>query len=93
MDSMIKTNSECECKNWASDGRLPMLSHHYKCQNYSPIFEMTKIIKDLIIGIESWGAEEDGVYGECFEAYKRAKVAMGQFDFIEDETEIAPGAH
>jgi len=84
---------ECECKNWASDGRLPLLSHHRKCEAYMPVTELMEIISGLLRGIESWGAEEDGIYGGCFDAYKRAKVAMGQFDFMEDETERAPGVH
>jgi hypothetical protein len=73
---------ECDCKNWASDGRLPLLSHHHRCKNYNPIKELMKIISDLLVGIEEWGAEEDGI--ACFDAYKRAKVAMGQFNFKDD---------
>jgi hypothetical protein len=83
MKQKLNDNKECECRDWATDGRIPLLSHHYKCDNYSPVNELTEIIKDLLKGIESWAAEEDGVY--CFDAYKKAKVAMGQFNFIEEK--------
>lgn len=81
----IETNenkTECECKNWANDGRLPLLNHHPRCQHYSPISEMTVLIKDLLIGIEKWGSEEDGIPDEIYDAYTKAKMAMGQLDFL-----------
>jgi hypothetical protein len=40
------------------------------------------IIEELIKGIESWAADEDGVHDDCYEAYRRAKCAMGQYDFL-----------
>ncbi len=84
---------ECEygCENWASNGMLPLLSHHSKCPNYNPTSELIKIVTDLLKGIESWASGEDGIPDECFDAYKRAKVAMGQFDVITGETKRAPG--
>ena len=77
---------ECECKGWACDGLIPLLSHHFKCEHYKPVSELMEIITSLIRGIEAWGGEEDGIPDFCFDAYKRAKVAIGQFDFMKDET-------
>ena len=69
-----------------------MLPHHPKCPNCNTTKELIKIISNLLKAIEYWGSEEDGIPDECWDAYKLAKVAMGQFDFITGETERAPGA-
>lgn len=76
------TTHECDCKNWAFDGIVPMLSHHRRCTSYSPVSELTEMLKELVKGIESWGGEEDGIYEGVYEAYKKAKIALGQFDFL-----------
>jgi len=73
---------ECECKNWCSDGVPPLLKHNRKCPQYSPVTEMLEIITDLVRGVQDWAAEEDGVHPECWEAYSRAKICIGQFDHI-----------
>jgi len=74
----------CECANWARDGSLPILSHHHRCEHYRPIPELVEIIQNLIKGIESWGSEEDGIYDGCWVAYEKAKIIVGQYDFIKD---------
>ncbi|MCB1771607.1 MAG: hypothetical protein KDJ31_18210, partial [Candidatus Competibacteraceae bacterium] len=37
------------------------------------------LIYDLVRGIESWAADEDGVHDECWKAYERAKQALGEW--------------
>lgn len=76
-------NEPCECKNWATLGIVPLLSHHPRCSKYRPVADLMEIVKGLLAGIESWAADEDGIHDDCFEAYKKAKIALGQFDFVE----------
>lgn len=85
LEDIQKGFIECECKNWASDGSLPLLNHHHRCEKYKPVLELIDIVKGLIDGIEAWGAEEDGIPADVWETYKRAKVAMGQFDFLKGD--------
>ena len=71
---------DCECKNWArTDGW--MTEHHPGCPKYDLKGDVMKIITALVRGIECWAADEDGVHDDCWEAYKRAKVSIGEFDF------------
>ena len=74
---------DCECKNWCSDGSLPLTTHHKKCEHYNPVKDLMEAMAALIKGIECWASDEDGVHPECFDAYKRCKGMLGQFDFKE----------
>lgn len=77
----------CECVNWArSDPGMFLTEHHPRCEKYDPIGDAIKIIQGLVRGIECWARDEDGVHGECWEAYKRAKVSLGHFDVLKKES-------
>jgi len=80
-------NLKCECENWCSHGIPPILKHHHKCPKYSPVGEMLEIITDLVWGIQYWASDEDGVHPECWKAYSRAKICIGQFDHIKKQIE------
>jgi hypothetical protein len=84
---LVLENNEqdCECKNWASYGIPPFLSHHERCKKYDPARDYVEIVNSLIMGIESWSTDCDGIHPDIYDAYKKAKVSLGQFDFIKKE--------
>jgi hypothetical protein len=79
--------TDCECVHWASvrnDIRL-LTGHHESCPNLpDPVRVAKDLIRDLIRGIEAWAADEDGVHDEVWEAYKRGKAVIGEFDWKEE---------
>jgi hypothetical protein len=76
----------CECANWTSrrlDIRL-LTNHHESCPKGDVMGSAKSLIRALVKGLEAWGAEEDGIYPEAWEAYKRGKAVIGEFDWKED---------
>ena len=77
-------STECECFTWArTDKGMFLTEHHPNCKNYDPVKDAKEIISNLLAGVEEWANDEDGVHPECWEAYKRAKYSLGQFDVNE----------
>jgi hypothetical protein len=76
----------CECANWTSR-RLDislLTNHHESCPKGDVMGSAKSLIRALVKGLEAWGAEEDGIYPEAWEAYKRGKAVIGEFDWKED---------
>lgn len=70
----------CVCQNWARTGQKILTKHHPNCTCYDAEGDARDVVERLLKGIEAWGAEEDGVYPECWEAYRNGKIFVGQFD-------------
>ncbi len=72
------------CGDWADDGFLK-LNHHHNCSRYNETHRMDVrvLLGELCKGIENWANDEDGVHPDCWDAYRNAKLAIGQHDFIE----------
>lgn len=63
-----------------------MTGHHEACPQRGSIVKAAQtIIAALVKGMENWAADEDGIHPDAWEAYKRGKVAIGQFDWKEEE--------
>lgn len=75
--------SECVCVNWASTDPLRvsvLTGHHPRCPHAPDKFDAAcKLIAELAYGIERWAAEEDGVYPDVWDAYRKAKALQGVF--------------
>lgn len=72
--------SDCECATWTTqDIRTYILTgHHENCPHRpSPLLAATELICELVRGIETWAADEDGVHPAVWEAYRRAKALDG----------------
>ena len=74
----------CECMNWERPGHLPLTEHHPNCPNYNLSKESVEVVRGLVRGLELWGSEEDGIYPAAWDAYKRGKVCIGEFNWKED---------
>jgi len=80
-DTIMK---ECECKDWASnDVRfVNMYGHHASCcarpSQLKQFRMMLDIIKSLTDGMEAWSKDEDGIHPDTWEAYKKAKMILGE---------------
>ena len=75
----------CECMNWArTDKGMFLTEHHPNCKFYNPVKDAKALITALVNGIEEWASDEDGVHPECYNAYKKAKIAIGQFDVFNE---------
>ena len=83
--------SACECQNWASLDPLRtsiLTGHHPRCPHGPDRFDAAcKLIHELALGIEMWAAEEDGVYPDVWDAYRKAKALEGVFLPDEPNTE------
>lgn len=76
----------CECQNWCDvrpDIRM-ITGHHGACPKRGSIVKGAQaIIAALVKGMENWAADEDGIHPDAWEAYKRGKAAIGQYDWKE----------
>lgn len=72
----------CKCSNLGTMSlRIDVLTgHHQSCLRCPSIWSATEaLLTDLCSGIEAWAAEEDGIYPELWEAYRKAKfIATGK---------------
>lgn len=69
----------CECINWTRNYTSQiMTNHHRDCPNYNIEKDVKEIVQGLIAGIEKWARDEDGIHDECWEAYSKAKIFLGQ---------------
>ena len=86
MDEPTTFADACECATWARDnhGSTLHLQHHPDCEWYRPEPEIRQLLLRLIEGIELWAADEDGVHPDCWDAYKSACAAVGQWDRVKD---------
>ena len=74
--------SNCECTNWATlNLRHQLLTGHHERCPHSPkaLDKALELIAALARGMELWGAEEDGIYPDAWEAYRKAKALEGVF--------------
>jgi hypothetical protein len=84
-----KDGLECDCKQWCDLSlRTRFLTgHHANCPK-ATITEFQgamNLIRALVKGMENWAADEDGVHPDAWEAYKRGKAVIGEFNWKEDE--------
>lgn len=72
----------CECTYWCHVFDLDGVytSHHENCPKRDPLAEAKVIIHNLIIGIEAWASEEDGVYDEVWHDYLHALLFLQKRD-------------
>ena len=49
-----------------------------------PLDAAMALIRELTKALEAWGAEEDGIFPPAWDAYKRGKCAIGEFDWQEN---------
>ncbi len=67
----------CQCLERTRTGSSPLLLTHLPdCEHF--LGDIAGLLRSLVRGIEEWAADEDGVHGECWNAYQRAKVALGE---------------
>lgn len=70
--------NDCECRNWARDGEFQLLTrHHMNCKHFNPAKDAIDIITGLLIGIESWASDEDGIHPSVMKAYAEARIFVG----------------
>lgn len=77
--------TDCECINYAWDGRPPILEHHRRCKEYTAEFVESRsvaIVKRLVVGIENWGKDCDGIPEELYRDYLKALAFLGQINKI-----------
>jgi hypothetical protein len=70
----------CACENWCViDHTHRLLTGHHEGCPHSPkaLDKALELIAALARGMELWGAEEDGIYPEAWEAYRKAKALQG----------------
>lgn len=77
--------SVCECQSWCQAGGKFIASHHRNCRHYDLEGDAHKIITDLLRGIEASAQDTDGVHPALWEAYKRGKAAVWEFDWKESD--------
>lgn len=74
--------SPCQCVNWCEINHVHrfLTGHHEGCP-HSPkaLDKALELIAALARGMELWGAEEDGIYPDAWEAYRKAKALQGVF--------------
>mgnify|MGYP002639974512 CR=1 FL=1 len=69
----------CECSTWArAYGQQFMALHHRNCKHYNPEADAATLITALVEGMDAWGADEDGIHPEAWDAYQRARSATGR---------------
>ena len=73
-----EVEDELRMPRLAKDSML-LTEHHENCPKCDVRGDAINQIRDLIRGIEAWASDEDGVHPECWEAYKRAKLSIGEF--------------
>lgn len=75
----------CECQSWCQTGGKFIASHHRNCRHYDLEGDACKIITDLLRGIEASAQDTDGIHPALWEAYKRGKASVWEFDWKEEE--------
>lgn len=75
----------CECASWCQAGGKFLASHHRNCRHYDLESDAHKIITDLLRGIEASAQDTDGIHPTLWEAYKRGKASVWEFDWKEEE--------
>lgn len=78
----------CEtCKDWETMNMLhtAVSGHSTQCPKHHEAHAaaLAALLSDLCRGVECWAADEDGVHGDCWPAYRKAKRALG-VDIPED---------
>lgn len=67
----------CECATWG-DCRPLWVKHHKECPEYDPIKDATELITRLVRAMEAWSCQEDGIHPEAWDAYRDAKIGIGE---------------
>jgi hypothetical protein len=68
----------CPCTTWARTNQTLLSGHHQRCEHYNPEADAVALIAPLLEGIERWAADEDGIPEHIWEAYGRARAAIGR---------------
>lgn len=67
----------CNCDEISRDGSVPLnLPHVPTCPHFTGC--VRDLLESLVRGIESWATDEDGVHWDAWDAYSRAKLAIGE---------------
>jgi len=67
----------CNCDSRTHDGSFPLLLPHFAdCHEFGQ--DLRTLIEGLVRGMESWAADEDGIHPDAWQAYQRAKLAIGE---------------
>ena len=74
----------CKCVNWARTCGV-LWNHHTRCPKFDAEAEVAEILKPLLRGIESWAWYEDGIHEDVWDAYRRAKVFVGELEVLKGE--------
>jgi hypothetical protein len=77
----------CDCIYWCSEDQawVDLTGHHENCPKRGNVLAHTKtLLTELVRGMEAWGADDDGIHPDAWEAYKRAKAVIGEYDLKEE---------
>ena len=75
---MNSSARHCECRLWAMSGKLAPCGHNLNCpERLDSERGWEDLVGGLITGMICWGADEDGIHPEAWEAYCRARMALG----------------
>jgi hypothetical protein len=56
-----------------------LTGHHEQCPKNPGVMDASRsLLTELVRGIQRWGAEEDGIPGDLWEAYAHAKAVLGE---------------
>lgn len=79
--------SNCECMNWGVVGMSLRTEHAPSCWKREA--ELGSAFRALIVGIERWAADEDGIPDHLFDAYKSARrMLLPERKFMEPSEEV-----
>jgi hypothetical protein len=81
--AICSASDVCECQSWCHPGGWLLLSHHPNCTKYTPLVDCREIIMGLLRGIEASAQDTDGIHPALWEAYKRGKASVWEFDWKE----------
>ncbi len=71
------SETECGCLERTRLGCSPLLlTHDPDCKHFVPTIK--EVIESLVRGVEAWAGDEDGVHPDCWSAYERAKLILGE---------------
>lgn len=74
----------CEYQSRCQPGGKFVAAHHRNCRHYDLEGDAHKVITDLLRGIEASAQDTDGIHPALWEAYKRAKASVREFDWKEE---------
>jgi hypothetical protein len=86
LEQTLEKSDNCLCKTLTDSDLFYrfLTNHHESCPNAPKLkYAMLDLLKALVTGMESWGSDCDGIHPEVWEAYKKAKCCIGEFNWKE----------